>query len=413
VHIPMRHALSSAHRVMNHLAAIAAGSVMAGTVAMAGYFALASPPPSTPLVVLTDLEPDDMLALKVLHSRKMRPSAIIVGEGCTRAKLARARLYAHQLGWRDTLIVQGVGSSKTFPDEGSDLDPLAVALVEGALPPIQRTDAEPKTETETEAVRWDVRLKAVLQHNVSGGTGVQKPTILCLKPPRELVCAEAGAGPDGAAALFGPVRLVLYGSFNLREVSYGSVLHWLKPDTTPYNQVLWYENFGGMAGKTTNLNPDTIPEGDRSTPPSKGWFDECLRAVAASWDAFILKDCEDTCAAIEAANPLWRDDPAAVASWDRNDTCATSVRKHAGRQIVAADPVLALVFDNPMFSQYSRAVENVVLPAGSPYPVVTFSEEDDGNPRMKVIQYKALPDARVLASLGPVWAEAFSTNSES
>jgi hypothetical protein len=78
--------------------------------------AAAPSPPRRKLVLLTDLEPDDLLAMRVLQERHIVPTAIVVGEGDrVEAQVARAKVYLTQLGWTDTRIMKGLPSTKTYP----------------------------------------------------------------------------------------------------------------------------------------------------------------------------------------------------------------------------------------------------------------------------------------------------------
>ncbi len=359
-------------------------------------------PKTVPFIVMTDLEPDDMLALAVLKRRGFQPTVIIAGEGCAHNKAIRARQYADDLGWLDTFVVCGNDSDKVFPNECADLD----ASQKDATHYGSRINFPFASDTA------DIEVN-VLQRGLRGPSGVAEPTVLCLKPPRELVMLESGGRKDEAHRLFKKLRLVLYGSFNLREVGYEPVLHWLNPGTTPFKQVVLYENYGGMAGGTKNLNPATVsPCASPVLSCGMEVYEERLRVVAREWDMYILQDCEATCKQIEKENPDWATNAEDNARWTRNHTCASSVRENLGRQIVAADPILALIMDNPKYAKWADSVRGTHIPDGCPYPLFTYDSSNSGTgaspgTSKSVMRFRNLPDEEVLADIGPIWQRVF------
>jgi hypothetical protein len=358
--------------------------------------------PRRKLVLLTDLEPDDLLAMRVLQERHIVPTAIVVGEGDrVEAQVARAKVYLTQLGWTDTRIMMGLPSTKTYPavtdiglGHACAPDDSAVLTFDTAAPAASLL-ALLRAGPESEFVYED--------HGDCTGHHHQPTTLLCLKPPREIMAAL-----QEDPTVFRSVRLCIYGSFNLREVGLPAVLPWLNPDTTPFSQVLWFENFQGMAGGTRNLNPDTMAVSVAGeSPVAQDDFAHSVAAYTRAWDAFILQDCHDTMADIERRNPHWKSDPKDAAAHARNLSCATDVSRFEGRQMVAADPVLALVLDNPDFEPYGRAVSSVTLPNGQSYPVVDVKDGPAPSTTTKVIKFTGLPDAKVLDGLSRAWRSVF------
>lgn len=364
-----------------------------------------------PLIVFTDLEPDDMVALRILQSRNIQPKAVVVGEGPDlELKARRMQVYAELLGWTKTIVVRGIASQKEFPQEGDDVRQCPEAAKASA---VQRhpvvswhgfndimhccsSASFPDTRDVDIAWGWLGRVRH------PEACAITSPTILCLKPPRELLATEA-LDPLAARAQFKTMRLVLYGSFNLRQVSMGATLHWLNPGTTPFREVIWYENYKGTAHGTRTLSPASMafaagPDSPRPACPLPG-FDECVRVTTRAWDEALLQDCKETCAAIEAANPTgFRDDP----SWQRNHTCITQVEPYVGAQVVAADPVLALAVDNPQFAPFLRTVTSVTLDPVTQYPVIT-----EGPGTSKIKMYRNIDDDLLLREVAPVWKACF------
>lgn len=142
-----------------------------------------------------------------LRLRGVQPSALIVGEGDVAKKVERAGVYLTLLGWeKGTVVVPGVGSHNVFDGDGDDL----------ALPGVRDVGAV-EAVLPTDATTWVSTLTTLVdRRDMKSSHRFPQPTLLYLKPPRELKLAES-QDPAGAEALFGRVTLTLYGSWNLRE----------------------------------------------------------------------------------------------------------------------------------------------------------------------------------------------------
>ena len=389
-----------------------------------------------PLVVATDLEPDDCLALLMLRMRGITPKAVMVGEGCAPLKVKRMQMLAPMLGWHNTRIVQGMSSTTSaleYVEEGTCGDAAGCTTAGGDaavctapvswvafLADLLDTGPDFREEDST----WEGWLAHKLDPHIGGARGsepnlVREPTFLFLKPPRELVAAQE-QDPAGAKALFGRARLVLYGSFNLRQVGYGSVVSWLDPATTPFRRVILHENHGCLYGDGSMkpLSRDTmVPWGKRygrmPTPehkqdPGLAEYVRRMRAFMVAWDNHVLRDCNDTCAEIEAREG-WRDSPTLRASWHRNRSCADAIAPFLGQQIAAADPALAAMLDDYVFNLSLRAIEKASWTAGQPYMTLTVSDKSEwyAEAPSKVVRYKELEEDDVLWELFAPWSLLF------
>jgi hypothetical protein len=292
--------------------AIAAATAAAG----AGVYALRAKwratAPRPGYVVAVDCEPDDELALGVMRARGLQVTALVVGEGNVDAKRARAAKYAERLGWPAAVLVRGVPSAKLFPGEAP-------------MP----ADAAPFS---VDAFLWALE---------SAGPD---PTLVCLKPPREILAALEQQ-PVRARAVFARTTLAAYGSFNFRTVGYSRTMPLVSEDT-PFKRVLYYESHGNAV---PNLNPSTAPRVRSWLTKSWPSFAADMHATCTAWDTDILRDCDESCAEEEAAASLTAEPNRRSDRWRRNDKCRTDVRAHTGAQFVPADPVLALLLDNPAF----------------------------------------------------------------
>jgi hypothetical protein len=341
-----------------------------------------------PLIIMTDLEPDDMLALKLLAARGYGCPLLLVGEGDPEVKRRRANAYAPMLNW-PARAWAGAPSSKLFPGE-VDAPPAQRALT-AAL------EGVPTPPTEEE-------LLAALE---AYGLAVPDAKLLCLKPPRELQAlwesaqesTREGIPKARLLAAFARLTLVMYGSFNLRTLGYERTL-WMVAPETPFRRVVLYESMGGTAEGVKNINQQTVPIGalwaDRGGSTSGGVYadyDACLRAACSLWDEDIIRDCRETCAATEAGRAAG--DAEAVASWDRNYACLVAVEANKGNQFVAADPVLAVLMDDHAFDAYLKPVDITFDKAKTLYPAVAPATATD--PR--VFKYVGVPWEAVVEAM--------------
>jgi hypothetical protein len=288
------------------------------------------------ICVATDLEPDDVLALAVLHGRKFAIKAVLVGEGDPRAKSHRALEYLSALGVADAVVTAGAPSDKLFPGEAPSA-------------------ADTAFDAPSAFRYFEGLVDSGIKH------------VLYLKPPRELL-AMWTADQARARTLFQHLHLGLYGSFNLRVLGYVKTAWMTSADECPFASVRLYQNVGGLADDFTgeaikNLNPGTCPEFFGRA------VDGHLKQVMHVWDSDVVKDCVDTCAGLGGIDgpPNGMDDE----RWRRNRTCYDQVSANFGRQIVAADPVLAAVVWSEALEADATTLSSVdmVFDGSKTYPV--------------------------------------------
>jgi hypothetical protein len=303
-------------------------------------------------LVAIDCEPDDMLALAVLARRGVTLHGVVVGEGCVSAKVSRTQAFLAALGLPAVQVLPGVPSSKLFPGETADGD--------------------------NPAFFTDAFLDAL---ESCGAT----PLLICMKPPREILAA-LDAQPDRARSVFGRSTLAAYGSFNFRCLGYSKTVPLVAADTTPFARVLYYESHGNAV---PNLNPESVPE--LPTWLSTSAASAELWATCATWDADIVRDCDESCAEEEAEEARTGATEHSD-RWHRNDKCRRAVRAHQSRQFVPADPVLAVLVDNPAFPVQSMTITH----SGNDkeYPVITRTTE-----ATKTFTWKNLDGRAVIAEL--------------
>lgn len=296
-------------------------------------------------MILTDLEPDDMVAMGVLASRLDPPSYIVVGEGSADLKFSRAMTYVKHLGWEKTVVVKGLPSSKHFEGE------------EGL---VERHTSLPDAFC---SLLPDYFTKV--------------DSFICLKPPRELCARYKVAAKD-----FKNKRLILYGSFNLRtivEEEGWDAVAWMFDASSPFKEVVLYESYKAIPdAPSTSANEENCPAFWSSFDSSTGndAFKKDLSACLAAWDKAILFDCEETmkgCQNGDYGDPESED---VKARYSRNKTCRDQDAPHQGRQFVMADCVLATVLDNPIFEAHKTPIK---VGYDAPYLVKTLAGDEPTN----------------------------------
>ena len=154
------------------------------------------------VLISTDVEPDDILALKVLAPRLAGvPMLFIVGEGpCDKRQMAEEMLLMFGLS-ESASVVQGARSDNSYPMEALNL------YRRGEPSPAVTDDGNGGDgggmDRAAEAAAAAAATAAFLERH-------EAPFALLLKPPHELLGADA--------ALLRKTRAALYGSFNLSEL---------------------------------------------------------------------------------------------------------------------------------------------------------------------------------------------------
>lgn len=308
--------------------------------------------------ILTDVEPDDLLALVVLAgSGSPPPQVLIAGEGNAAYKAQQAAAMCSALGWTSTRVLPGAPSGTAWPWEAGTPSGDSNAHVEAAV----------------------AALVAAVSADPEGA-------LLCLKPPRELIAAAA-------AGTFAGMHLVMYGSFNLRCVPVEAARALLAPGC--FASVTLYEQFGGSEHRSL----------DRVTAPrlARVLFDApttCaallqLRTACAQWNAGILVDCD---AAVAECDAVLSDATASAADTERakekrsrNAQVAELVSQHGAAQMVAADGVLAALVTRPDAFNSFRCRVTYELPDDGGYPVIT----PDSGAAANCWMYRGVPWAAV------------------
>jgi len=256
------------------------------------------------VLVLTDLEADDAIALKVLAARlRGVPLLVVVGEG----DADKTAFAAGLLGWlgldSDAVVVQSRRSTTRFPAQLAHLyaedtgQARVVPLPAAALP-------AGSEEAETAAERFaGEQIEAFLIE-------LSHPLALFLKPPHEMLHVSSAAKVKTSAAL--------YGSFNLSQLR---DQHWPagRKDALEleflrsFGAVLWLER-SAACGRDCNLDARSAP----ALWAASVAVDAKLELHIRHWNqAIVHRSCGDIGMGTEEVERLLqaRDmDPAEVAS---------------------------------------------------------------------------------------------------
>ena len=136
------------------------------------------------LCVFTDLGPADLLALRVLHRRRVQPKVLVVSGGDVAEKLLWGQWCCMLMEWQDTVVVPGVPSAAVHPWYQGHRDGLELDQLYDVYSPRGQYDFGTK--------KWRKRLDAIVLLGHTGGTRWEELVFLCLgtELPAELVAAR-------------------------------------------------------------------------------------------------------------------------------------------------------------------------------------------------------------------------------
>src|SRR5690349_24118120 len=139
------------------------------------------------VILFTDLEPDDVMAIAILLKFGVNIRYVVVGEGNANIKVSRMRRYCELFGM-PSQVIQGFASNKLFAKDGCEFSDLVVE--EGVY----------NREQFMESISDFLEI-------------APNPVFICLKPPRELLdCFEE------LKHKLGLITGLFYGGFNFRTL---------------------------------------------------------------------------------------------------------------------------------------------------------------------------------------------------
>lgn len=267
------------------------------------------------LGVLTDLEPDDLIAIAALP----QAAFYVVGESDPAVKWARMKRYVELL-YSDpsqSKVIAGMPSDKIYEADGQEFyDGLSMPS-----DPRSSLDGRPMNLLDSK----DDGL-ALLEGALRALRSCDKPTLIVLKPPRELIVLYQ-ANPSAFKELVRPMHLLAYGGFNFRTLP-SSSQDTLIDMFTFFSSVTLYD-------RSVSTERQLDLTGNTETLPG---IHKVINAGS------------------RRAHPLWTAVAAAIKDWNANiearvrgNTCAHSRRIHEAiisdnMQVVLADIVIAAIY---------------------------------------------------------------------
>ena len=284
------------------------------------------------VLLSTDLEPDDAVAIKLL-APELRgvPMLVVVGQGPSdKTQLAVQMLAAYGIG-SSARVVQGQTSEVPFPTQMIDLYASASSSSSAILTP------EKVAGGDAAALTADFL------------DGFSAPFALLLKPPHEMANLDK--------TILGKTTAAVYGSFNLatfraalpaslseeqKLVRQEELLHGFK-------LALWVE-------RSLSVGRDSVLESEKFDGGGKKLWD-CLLAdkelvgMIGAWNAQTLKTfapkvskgmneikaiCDKSTAGPDATSPLWPELLVLLEGIDKKVQVMKSITKCKGSQVCAA-----------------------------------------------------------------------------
>lgn len=287
------------------------------------------------LIVMTELEPDDVLAIILLlrNLRRKLPILIVVGEGrVNKVDMARCIVRDYEFKFQIE-IVQGFYSDKDYPLEALEIYETKINL------------SEP-TAVETIITYLNI---------------YKNPFILGIKPPRELLVIDRN--------LLSHVTLAQYGSFNLRCLfkTYKdiNISNWLN---TSFKEVFLYESF--------------FATGLENSVSDKQLFEiisfkyEELYKLIKVWNDHISTDCLDSivdnCTKLKTSE--WDEKKILLNKIDRSLKIVKNIVDANNKQMVLADFALVVLLLNDS-SKYDLRVGEIAF---DEFGYTTINDKPDG-----------------------------------
>lgn len=240
------------------------------------------------LWIETDLEPDDVLALKIFP----KANYYVVSEGNAYIKYIRLKKYLQLLNYSNTIIIKGDNHSKSFKLDGKEFD-------------ILEDDFHPNTNYLDNFIKF---------------ASSSNPIMISIKPIRELI-NEFKKNKDLIKSLTSNITMYCYGGFNLRCIKEKDILLEL---INSFKEVYIYESFFAT-GQTNSINKDNFSELYQYLSKSQDEFDKTLMRLIYNWNLEMVESIKDS-------------------SLDRHIKILKNIEGHMDFQIVLADFALAAVY---------------------------------------------------------------------
>jgi hypothetical protein len=276
----------------------------------------------------TDLEPDDVQAMYILHQRGYKFHTIVVGEGDTKIKVQRIHKYMQLLGQKDYTVIEGMASDKKFKYDGKEFE---------------GSSNDDDVDILTDSLHYRDYYKPQLVTYIKE---VENPVMICLKPLRELIEVQ-----DQCKDLFQSIRLFLYGSFNFRCLykRYGvkqacqNIVNLL----SCFKQVCIYESFLAI-GPINSINYKTMPKlyaAIKAYADHNEYLAVWKKLLLEFWNEDLIESCKSTIDKISTSTM----DSRTRTKLARSKKTLDDLTTYREFQTVLADNALCCILDHPKF----------------------------------------------------------------
>jgi len=249
---------------------------------------------SEELIITTDLETDDLVAIKKLAEHiKDKKVMFIVGEGNAIVKCYRMNVYAKKLGFTNFRVIQGYGSDKDFKYDGRDV------FNEEFCQEIRQE----KSVDCLDVIEQEIRSQ-------------KNPIIIMFKPPGEFIDLY-----KKDIKIFENTALIGYFAFNIRcllkEHSREDIISFIDS----FKNIVFYETFLAT-GENNTIDFEQIDFNK---------LDKFINRLMELWNTDIREYCEK-----ELQKTL------DIHAIKRNKKIIDSIDRCKGKQFVNADSGLAI-----------------------------------------------------------------------
>jgi hypothetical protein len=256
------------------------------------------------LLVMTDLETDDVIAIYLL-SRRFRNTKImfLVGEGCAYIKKLRMESYIKTLGFTNAEVVRGYGSDRLFKYDGYDI--MTKEQIDGL---------------DWASINWTAENKEEVKEKVFKFIRDESPFIISLKPPRELMEMFVNGHPR-YRRIFKRCVFAGYMSFNLRCLMNDykrKLVNFLRSFKLCYFYETHYAVGSNNIITKDDFDFDKLPE--------------IIKNVMYLWNKFQAEDCRKTLEELEGNT-----DRESIKRRHRNQKTLDQIERNDHKQLVNAD----------------------------------------------------------------------------
>lgn len=230
------------------------------------------------LLITTDLEPDDVIALQILFKKLKeasfhKPIMVIVGEGDPSLKLFRMNMYANLFAPQLKMeVLQGIGSDRFYSQDGQEFfTPECINSIRDSMPYSEKSLLE--------------KIKQFLTFHF------HHTTIINLKPPRELIKIWLEDNE-----LFDNTIFLGYMGFNLRCLLEHYEKNCIQDFLNSFKKVMYYECSMAIGRNNNISSKDGF---------NFGMLPGYIEKLMQMWNQELHKECSEIVRNFQWFDPNW------------------------------------------------------------------------------------------------------------